>query len=207
MSQDNSPLPNDMVDITFPLIGRSLPLDYPQVLRDRLLQELPWLANAARAGVHPVKLVHGSGTQSLLSGRSRLSLRVPRSSLDQAGQLSGRSLQVGEQVVRLGSFQVRELLAHATLYAHAVAARNADEADFVQWVAGELSALGLRSPWICGRQSSCQLDGQPLTTFSLMVHQLAANDSLRLQAQGLGQHRLLGCGIFIPHKNTAAVGD
>ena len=38
MSQDNSPLPSDMVDITFPLIGRSLPLDYPQVLRDRLLQ-------------------------------------------------------------------------------------------------------------------------------------------------------------------------
>ena len=25
--------------------------------------------------------------------------------------------------------------------------------------------------------------------------------------QGLGQHRLMGCGVFVPHKSAAAVGD
>lgn len=207
MSQTDQPDPAEMVDIAFPLIGRSLPLTYPQLLRDSLLQELPWLAREPQAGVHPVKLAHGSGTQSLLSGRSRLSLRLPRSRLDQAGRLSGRTLKVGDEPVRLGMPLVRELLAHATIYAHAVAAGSADEADFVLWVSAELDRLGLRAPWICGRRGSCQLDGQTLCTFSLMVHQLPVAGSLRLQREGLGGHRLLGCGIFVPHKNTAAVGD
>jgi hypothetical protein len=36
-----------------------------------------------------------------------------------------------------------------------------------------------------------------------MVAGLATDESLRLQATGLGIGRRLGCGLFIPHKDVA----
>jgi hypothetical protein len=39
-----------------------------------------------------------------------------------------------------------------------------------------------------------------------MLHALPAEQSLRLQKRGLRPHRLMGCGIFVPHKSAAAVG-
>ena len=196
-----------VVDMVFPLTGRSLPPEYALPLQQALRAELPWLGEEPRAGVHPVKLAHGSGAQALLSGRSRLLLRLPRERVEAAGALAGRTLAVGDCPVRLGTPHLRELLPHGTLYAHAVAARNEDEADFVQWVAAELAALQLRAPWICGKRGGRRLPEQTVTTFSLMVHNLPPAESLRLQEQGLGAHRLLGCGIFVPHKTTAAVGE
>ena len=47
---------------------------------------------------------------------------------------------------------------------------------------------------------------QEMTTFSMMLHGLGPEQSLRLQQRGLGPHRLLGCGLFVPHKSAAAVG-
>jgi hypothetical protein len=38
-----------------------------------------------------------------------------------------------------------------------------------------------------------------------MLHALSPEQSLRLQQHGLGPQRLLGCGIFVPHKSAAAV--
>ncbi|MBV5275414.1 MAG: type I-MYXAN CRISPR-associated protein Cas6/Cmx6, partial [Lamprocystis purpurea] len=45
-----------------------------------------------------------------------------------------------------------------------------------------------------------------ITTRSLLLAGLKPDESLRLQQQGLGLHRLMGCGIFIPHKGIDAVG-
>ena len=39
-----------------------------------------------------------------------------------------------------------------------------------------------------------------------MLHGLSAADSLTVQRAGIGPHRALGCGLFVPHKSAAAVG-
>jgi hypothetical protein len=39
-----------------------------------------------------------------------------------------------------------------------------------------------------------------------MVREISPADSLRLQQLGLGAGRQQGCGIFVPHKSTDAVG-
>jgi hypothetical protein len=38
-----------------------------------------------------------------------------------------------------------------------------------------------------------------------MVASLTVAESIRLQQRGLGSNRLLGCGIFIPHKGIDPV--
>ena len=201
--------PASVVDLAFPLAGRTVPRDYTQALHAALQQELPWLAQEARAGIHPLKLVQGSslGPVSLLSQRTRLLLRLPRERVADAGALAGRTLSVGGHAVQLGEPHERELLPHATLYAYAVAAAGEDEVAFMQGVAGELQALGVRTHTVCGKRGGRLYEDHTLTTFSLMLHALSRADSLRVQEQGLGPHRLLGCGVFVPHKSAAAVGD
>lgn len=194
-----------VVDLAFPLAGRSVPREFAQPLHAALQQALPWLAGEGRAGIHPLKLVHGGS--GLLSPRTRLLLRLPRERVAEASALAGRTLDVGGHAVQLGEPHARELLPHATLYAYAVAAAGEDEVAFMRAMNDELQALGVRTQTVCGKRAGRVLDGGTLTTFSLMLHALSATDSLRVQETGLGPHRLLGCGVFVPHKSAAAVGE
>jgi len=52
-----------------------------------------------------------------------------------------------------------------------------------------------------------RLEPGGLRGYSLMLDGLSAADSLRLQETGIGRHRRLGCGVFVPHKSAAAVGS
>lgn len=208
MSFEDDLLPAGVVDLAFPLAGRTVPRDYTQALNAALQQALPWLAQESRAGVHPLKLVQGSsvGPVSLLSQRTRLLLRLPRERVADARALAGCTLSVDGHALQLGEPRERELLPHATLYAYAVAAEGEDEVTFMQAVSGELQALGVRTHTVCGKRGGRPHEDHTLTTFSLMLHALSQADSLRVQEQGLGPHRLLGCGVFVPHKSAAAVG-
>lgn len=199
--------PATLVDMVFPLVGHSLPRDAAPALMAALQREVEWLGQEPLAGIHPLKLVPGNGAEALLSQRTRLLLRLPRERAGKVAELSGRSLQVEEHVVTLGEPHLRELLPHSTLYAYAVAAEGDDEIAFMEAMRDELQELRVRAHLVCGKRQQRDWAGQAMTTFSLMLHGLTQADSLRLQEHGLGRHRLLGCGIFVPHKSAAAVGD
>lgn len=195
-----------VVDVVFPADGRSLPRDHALALAQALGEKLSWFASEPFAGVHPVKVVQGNDAHALLSQRARLLIRVPRDRVVSLATLAGQALNVGGCELLLGTPHSRDLLAHATLYAHAVAAVNSDELAFLESVADELKALQVRAHCVCGKRRRMAFEGRELDTFSLMLHGLTAEHSLRLQQHGVGRHRLLGCGIFVPHKSAAAVG-
>lgn len=107
----------------------------------------------------------------------------------------------------MGGARLRPLFAHGTLYSHFVAAATPDEAGFQRDVDAELHRAGIDCKVICGRMRRAQTQGAEIVGFSLMLHELSPEQSLRMQAAGLGAGRKLGCGIFIPHKSAAAVGN
>jgi CRISPR-associated protein Cas6 len=195
-----------MLDVFFPLEGSTLPRDHRQALADALQPALPWLRDSTAAGIHPVNLVHGVGEPALLSHRARLGLRVPRERLDELEPLAGQVIEVSGHRLRIGAPRRRELLPHNTLYAHFVAAAADDEVAFMQSVERELDALGAACRRICGWRQVIRTDDQSLSGFSLMLHGLGADDSLRVLEAGVGAHRRLGCGLFNPHRSAAAVG-
>jgi hypothetical protein len=47
--------------------------------------------------------------------------------------------------------------------------------------------------------------GQTGFVKSVLLADLNATESIRLQQIGLGPHRVMGCGLFIPHKGIAAI--
>jgi CRISPR-associated protein Cas6 len=195
-----------MVDVSYPLHGSALPRDHRRALAQALERLLPWLADPRQAGLHRVNVVAGNGPTALLSQRARLLLRVRRERLADLAPLRGARLDVGGFALRLGTeATVRELLPHSTLYAAAVSTADDDEMAFLRSIEAELGAMRLPCRPICGRRQEIDNGDERLTGFALMLDGLSAADSLRLLESGLGQHRRLGCGLFVPHRSAAAL--
>lgn len=211
MTEHDDTTGTSMVDLAFTIEGDRLPRDHRELLAAALEAALPWLCRTPGAGVHRLNVVTmaaAGGGQALLSRRTKLVLRVPRAQAGDAAALVGTTLDLGGHVLRVGALHPRELLPWGTLYAHVVAADAdavPDEAAFMREVEDELRQLGVPCRPICGRLQ--QLESGRLQGYSLMLDGLSAADSLRLQAVGIGRHRRLGCGVFVPHKSAAAVGS
>ncbi|MBL8341294.1 MAG: type I-MYXAN CRISPR-associated protein Cas6/Cmx6 [Rubrivivax sp.] len=203
-----------MLDIAFPVQGGgTLPRAHRSALAAALETALPWLAEEPSVAVHRLNLSAGGGALGLLSGRTRLTLRVPRHREADARALSGCTLAVAGQALRLGTGHVRELLPFGTQYAHFVAAApgaaaEGDEQLFLDQVQAELAALGIAGRAICGRRQGMQAGDHlaALSGYGLMLDGLQREAALRLLEAGLGAHRRWGCGVFVPHKSAAAVG-
>ena len=192
-----------MLDIAFEILECDAPArDCESSLADALEAALPWLADEPDAGVHRLNLA--AGNEPLLSRRTRLTLRVPRARAAAVEALSGRVLAVQPGMLRLGRAHRRELLAHGTLYAHLVASDEDDEQDFLAEVGAGLAALSVSCRPICGRRAV--LAAGTVRGFSLMLDGLPGASAMRVLEAGLGPHRRLGCGIFVPHRSASAVG-
>ena len=58
-----------------------------------------------------------------------------------------------------------------------------------------------------GRTHILRMPEKNLIARSLMIDGLKIEESIYLQQNGLGEGRLVGCGLFIPHKGIDAVGQ
>lgn len=197
--------PLAFVDLVFPLSGHSLVKDHADVLQKCMTREFPWLLDDLRFGIHPIKLSHGSH-QALLSQRSRMLLRVSRERAQALLSMTPKSLQIGPYLVEIGVPHIRDLTPHTTLYAyHVVNPFGTDEVQFMRYVQAQLLDKEIRVDAVCGKHHHMQRDDSILDVYSLMLHGLPPAQSAQMLIEGLGEHRLLGCGLFVPHKSAAAV--
>jgi hypothetical protein len=58
---------------------------------------------------------------------------------------------------------------------------------------------------LCGRAHRLNAPQGAILTRSLLLAELTPGEAATLQQQGLGQGRLMGCGIFMPYKSIDAV--
>ena len=214
-AKDEYRVPDDVFDLVFKLRGESLDIDHAHALSEALQQHLS-ADTCARIGVHGVRLA-GSGNGwnrpeqidaiMPLSRRARLIIRVRQEDSDAVTQITNQTLQVGRQTVEIGTSSIRKLSSMSTMYARAVCCeREQSEDDFLQDVADQLGAMGIQvSKMICGRSGAIRTAGNTVFTRALLVADLKPEESVRLQQQGVGEGRLLGCGLFVPHKGIDAV--
>lgn len=188
----------EIIDAVFDAGGDMLPVDYPFALWQALLHHVPELEAAALAGVLPLRTAESEAGR-LLPKRAKLVLRLPQALAPQAEALSGRQLDIGGHVLRLGALRLREIQPYPTLHAHLVVGGE-DEVEFMREVEAQLAELGVAGKLICGMRTSMAGPEQVLHGYSLVVHDLKPEASLRLQYSGLGAGRHFGCGIFVPYK-------
>lgn len=207
--------PDDVFDLMFKLRGSRLDIDHAYALAQALKNHLNE-ATCGKIGVHGIRMAEsGNGwnrpdqidASQPLSRRARLEIRVHRDDSDAVRQISNQTLQIGGQQVEIGTSSIRKLSTIGTLHARAVYSdREQSEADFLEQIAAGLKAMNIRvSKMICGKSRDIRVDQDNIFTRALLVANLKPEESVILQQQGIGDGRLLGCGLFVPHRGIDAV--
>ena len=213
--KDEYRVPGDVFDLVFKLRGENLDIDHAHALSQALQQHLDD-ETCARIGVHGINMAaSGNGwnrpeqidAELPLSRRARLVIRVRQDDSDAVKQITNKTLRLGKQSLDVGASSIRKLSSLSTMYARAVCCdREQLEDDFLQDVSEQLNAIGIKvSKMICGRSGAVRVGDEVIFTRALLVAELKPEESVRLQQQGVGEGRLLGCGLFVPHKGIAAV--
>ena len=213
-------IPDDIVDLSFAIQCKMLPLDHAYALSQALQIALPWIADDEAAGVH---LIHGAesgngwyrpqdatGALLHLSRRTRMMLRVPKHRIEEARALEGMVLDVAGNRLDVGEAAVKPLSAMSTLFArHVVMSEpSMSEAAFLEQVVAEVSALGIRvNKILCGKAHDLNTPDGAVHTQSVMIADLEPEPAVVLQQKGIGPGRKMGCGLFLPHKGIKAVKE
>ena len=144
-----------------------------------------------------------------LSRRTRLILRVPQQRLAAAQRLSGHTLMVAGQTMKVEQAVIRPLSTHTTLFSRYLAFdETLEENVFLARMQRELAAVDVQpKKMLCGIERVIVTPAKAIHARSLMVAELTVEQSLRLQQHGLGRLQHLGCGLFIPHKDIREVGQ
>lgn len=216
--QENTDTPVDpthtpVIDMGFSITCRQLPLDHAARLAEEILSILPWLEEESLSGIHCIRgATSGNGWNQPehvvhLSRRTRLYLRIPEYRQQDVLALVGQQLLIGGDSIAVGKAQPRPMQALPCLYAHHnVTETRESESAFMQRIASNLAGHNIKvRKMLCGLTHTVTSKRGPLQTRSVMVADLEPAESLALQCQVIGHDRLLGCGLFIPHKGIKAV--
>lgn len=206
-----------VADVSYKIDCKQIPTCHAWELSQALYQAMPWMKDEPEVGVHQI---HGAasgngwerppdGELIHLSKRTKMQLRVPTERIELAGELVGETLDVAGHAVNIGKMITKPIDPFSTLFArYIVTSAGMSEDDFLRWVVDDLKSRGLQPrKLLCGMGHEFDADGEKIVTRSLMIADLDKVTSVALQEIGIGPHRHMGCGIFVPHKGIKAVSE
>jgi CRISPR-associated endonuclease/helicase Cas3 len=204
-----------VTDLSFVLVGTTIPLDHGYSLFSALCRVVPELHGAVGVGVHPIRGQQTAPGVLSLTRWSRLKIRLPAEQIAPYIAVAGKELDLDGHRVRVGIPQVESLIAAPNLAARLVTFKHAllpeiFEAD----VRRELDRMGIAGKPALVPATNPMFAGQPLRRvlrikdkrvvgYALRVMGLTVQESMRLQEEGLGGRRRMGCGVFVPMKEVA----
>jgi CRISPR-associated protein Cas6 len=187
-----------MIDVVFDISGETLQTTYPYDLWKELTNLVPQLEGNEEIGVIPLRMAE-SKEGMLLPKRAKLAIRLPQGLVDIVSGLAQKQLHIAGSKIQLGSCKTRPILHYPTLHAQLVTGAE-DEVSFMAEVESALAAMGVDAQLICGRRRTLADGDRAIRGYSLVLHDLKPEGSLRVQYAGLGKERRFGCGIFVPYK-------
>jgi len=211
-------------DVVFKIRCRRLPVDHAQALGAAIQQLAPWIDDIDGAGVHPIYVAGSqngwerpskdSGEDLILSKRTKLTVRTDTRHADRLiDSLCSQAIEIGGHEIQILSGRKKSLQPADTLYSRNVYFREADDAQddegaFVNAVVKWCLERDFKpTRLLSGKTDLIQGVDGPIVTRSVLLANVPARESLMLQSAGIGEHRMFGCGILVPHKSTAAVHD
>jgi CRISPR-associated protein Cas6 len=199
-----------VIDLSFELKKTTIPLDHGYSLFSALNRIVPALHGDRRIGVHPIRGHQSApGVLSLTEG-SRLRIRLPSEEIAPFIAVAGQSLNLEGHHVRVGIPRVDVLVPAANLAARLVTFRRGmDPTAFETDVRRELARMEIAAEPQLVPATRPKFAGQPLRRairikerriigYALRVFGLTAEESIRLQEEGLGGRRRMGCGVLVP---------
>jgi len=223
--QENStslPVEANSVDVHFRIVCRELPIDHAHALSNALLEKVPWINDVPNVGIHSI-YVAGSqngwerpnastGGRLVLSKRTRLRIRILAPYAERLiADLRAQRLTIQGEPLDILSGAIKTFDTNATLFCRScsffdVNEPERDESNTIDQVKASCEQMGFTpNKILCGKSQSIKTVDGSISARSVMIADVPMRYSLTLQDVGLGRWRVLGCGILIPHKDTAAI--
>jgi CRISPR-associated protein Cas6 len=213
-----------MLDLEFFLQGDILDADHGYYLHSALSEIVPSHHHPEKrgnTGVHPIYGIPRGERKISLQKSSRLILRIEVEKIPEYLVLCGRTLSVGSHFLTVGMPASRNLTPTPILKSRMVTIKGfATPEEFLHAAQRQLADLNIQgTPHLVPRRNTASAEGKTdnrekspfvkrtlnvkgknIVGFALTVSNLTAEESLRLQMQGLGGRRAMGCGIFVPQR-------
>jgi len=191
-----------IVDLWFPILGRTLPSDHGYPLYGALSGECPELHGSPWWGLHTVPgTLRGDGS-IVLSSRPSLGLRLAAERIGTVLKLAGRKLDVDGHSIRLAPPSVQPLQPSTAVSARIVTIKGFMEPKpFENAVERQLQESGIDALIEVGPRKVVQVRENTVVGFSVRLTDITARESLEIQCEGIGGRRRFGCGVFNPSGN------
>lgn len=198
--------PMHIVDLMFHIHGKQVPMDHgyalysaiSHILEPEGKNEAAWLHQGDDVGLLPIRGRYAGDGKLLLNQNARFGLRLPAHLIPQVLPLAGKRLDIKGESLRIGTTTTSALIPAPVLYAHIVTTKNGeDETRFDAEIQRQLDALDIKGKPARGSRRIVTIKDKKVVGYSLLVSELTAEESIRLQEQGLGGRRKMGCGVFV----------
>jgi CRISPR-associated protein Cas6 len=195
---------HNFVNLSFPVMGAELPADHNYRLYAAISRQFPQLHQLDGLAVNTISGIPNKQGKIRVTPSSRLLLRLPVEAIAQVYPLAGKTLDVGGYPIQLGNPELQTLKPVDSLKARLVTIKGYSEpAPFLEAAYRQLQALGINAnigipankkgeP----KRLTLKIKSYTVVGFSVVVSDLAPDDSIKLQVYGLGGKRRLGCGVF-----------
>lgn len=216
------------VELSFGVIGQTLPADHGYGLYSAIAKQHPKLHDLEGLAVNTIPGKPNHKGEIELTEKSRLSVRCPSDSLMAVLPLAGIQIELGKYTMRLKNPEIRQLRAFSELKARLVTIKhpsekfdNATPEWFLDACDRQLKALGInasvgipldeadelsrktiriRRKEKSEQQQKNQREHYQVVGYSVIVADLLPENSILLQAKGIGGKRKMGCGYFVPYR-------
>lgn len=216
-NDDDLKVPDTVLDYSFRIDCKQLPLDHAYELTTQVQGVLPWLSACANSGIHLIHVAEsGNGWMRPedneneilnVSRRTRFLIRIPKQRLDDVAKLSGAELDIAGHRLIVGEGQAKALTVSSTLFSRYIPCETGEsEEEFIERQVALLKQKGVNvKKLMCGRENTFRFPGEQIRTRSIMLADLERDDAILLQQEGVGARQIHGFGLFIPHRGIAAV--
>ncbi len=196
------------IELSFSVIGQTLPADHGYGLYSAIAHLCSGIHEQEGVSIQTISGEPDREGKIYLSRQSRLKIRLPYEpeKIALVLPLAGQQLTIGKHEIQLGIPQIFPLYPVDKLRSRIVTIKKFQEPEpFKEAAQRQLDALGIQGNLLlplneAGEPSrkAIKIKTYSVVGFSLIVTDLNDEDSLKLQAVGLGGKHRMGCGIFAP---------
>ena len=214
IKEENFVIPDNVVDAQFSIESKIIPIDHGYLLYKAILKLIPDI-ESKNIAIHDISVADGNGWEQKIKGgffypskRTKLTIRIEKKDIEILNILVGANLEMDDYSIKITkSLTPKSLSDSPILFAKYVShPKNLTEDDFLNFCYSEIKNLDIDvKKMMPGLSREINTPSGVINTRSLMLADLRKSESVKIQEFGIGNHQLLGCGIFVPQKGIEQV--
>lgn len=189
-------------------MGDRLPADHNYRLYSAMIKQLPVLKNIDWQLI----TITGSANSDnwiKLGRQSRLGIRCSLQDLHHFTALDNQIIRIGQNLLELGESCGEAIFSTDSLQCRILTIKTGctermNKFEFGIALGKQLQLLGINSVPQLGHPKAFKIKNHRVTGYSVRFENLTSEDSMLLQAKGLGGRRKMGCGIFVPRRQITS---